>query len=881
MTRRQTRKPKPAATLVVDAALVTDHLVARLAWARRRAWLALAWEQIWRTASAPLTVVGLFFAIALSGLLPRLPVAVHGVVLTALFTGFAVTLYRGAQCFLWPSRDGAERRVERTSGYAHRPLATLTDQPALLPGNRNEQTALWRAHVRRAAAALGQARAGLPHPRLAGRDPLALRGLVLLALGIALVAAGAERTERLAEALSPVGGTGVNAPFLTLDLWITPPDYTATAPLFLDSNGGDVTAPVGSRLAGRMSGPTMPPVLSLAGQHLTTAEGAAGGFSVEAPLDDGGRLSLTAQGRDTITWQVAIIADAPPTIAMVEPLEETRRGALRLGYVASDDYGLANLTTNIVRPDNLQPDGERSHPPLIIDLPVPTLTRSEQGAPLEGTGTLFRDLSDHPWAGLPVRLFLTAQDLADQVGTSPSVGLILPERVFTHPVAQALVAERRRLLLQKDVEQPAIQALARIGSDPASYDFDFSIFLGLRVAILRLSGHHPKRGDEVAAMAWSMALALDGGELAAAEQALRVLQEELMRALAENAPPEEIARLTEELRQALDRFLTAQAAEMQRRQEEGLPGLPPEALANALDSEDLDALLDRIRDLAATGARAEAEELLAELRELLENLETVLDGGAIGPGDPGANALNEMLRELQGLLAGQEDVQENTFSQIRRGRAELDPDSDARQGIPAEGTRLDLQRTPDNRRGSLLGDPFDLTPANNPGVIDPGEAATLQAWQDALRHQLRNAMSRFVEGGMTIPDELRRAEQAMRQSSEALARNQGGDSLQPQSDAILQLQEGARDVLNRMVTQAGEAGDSEVQESQADGRLGRDPLGRDGLGSGAMRTGRVGPLNDTTLKQAREVLDELRRRAAKRSRPALERDYLERLLRPF
>ncbi|MEQ9350899.1 MAG: TIGR02302 family protein [Alphaproteobacteria bacterium] len=862
-----------------DAAVVADRLLVRIAWARRRAWLALLWEQVWRAAVGPLTASGLFLALALSGVLPRLPLALHGIALLLMAGIFVVTVYGGTRAFRWPTRDTAERRVEKTSGYAHRPLATLTDQPALLPGNPHEQTALWRAHVRRAVAHLGRVRAGLPHPRLAGRDPLALRGLVLLGLAAAVVAVGPAAPERLAEALRPVRAE--SGAILALDLWITPPDYTATAPLFRDPAGGHVTAPAGSRLAGRVSGPASPPVMTFDGQRLALADSAASGYMVDAPLNGDGSLSLTVPGRDAIVWPIALTPDTPPTVALTAPPEETRRGALRLDYAASDDYGLTSLSATVGRPDTLRPATERLHPPLLIDLPIPVLARSPDGDRLHGAGTLFRDLAEHPWAGLAVRLSLSATDLAGQAGHSPAVDLVLPERAFSHPVAIALVAERRRLLLDDTAVQTVLQALARMGADPAGYAFDHSIFLGLRVAILRLAGEVPDKADDVAAMLWSMALALDGGELAAAEQALRALQEELMRALADNAPPEEIARLTEELRQALDRFLAAQAADLQRRQEEGQSGPPPEALANALDSEDLGALLDRIRDLAAAGAREEAEELLAELQNLLENLETVLEAGEEGPGDPGANALTNMLRELQGLLAEQEDIQESTFSQIRRRAAQLDPDSDARQGIPEEGARLELQRTPRNQRGSLLGDPFDLTPANNPDVIDPGEASALRAAQEDLRRRLGQAMSRFADGGMTIPNELRQAEQAMGRASDALSRSQGQAALQPQSDAIQQLQEGARDVLSRMANQAGEAADSEVQSSQADGRLGRDPLGRDGLGVGAVRTGTVGSLDDAALKRAREIRDELRRRAAERSRPTPERDYLERLLRRF
>jgi hypothetical protein len=72
-----------------------------------------------------------------------------------------------------------------------------------------------------------------------------------------------------------------------------------------------------------------------------------------------------------------------------------------------------------------------------------------------------------------------------------------------------------------------------------------------------------------------------------------------------------------------------------------------------------------------------------------------------------------------------------------------------------------------------------------------------------------------------------------------------------------------------------------ADEADKDGRQAggkEDPLGRTGS-----------PLGDTGIKipgqadlaRAREILEELRRRAAQMNRPQAERDYLDRLLKAF
>ena len=76
-------------------------------------------------------------------------------------------------------------------------------------------------------------------------------------------------------------------------------------------------------------------------------------------------------------------------------------------------------------------------------------------------GKTYKDLTAHPWAGLPVVVTLAAKDEAGHVGNSAPRGLILPERKFTKPLSKAVVAQRRSL-----VENPGDTPLSRATSTP-------------------------------------------------------------------------------------------------------------------------------------------------------------------------------------------------------------------------------------------------------------------------------------------------------------------------------------------------------------------------------------------------------------------------------
>ena len=152
---------------------------------------------------------------------------------------------------------------------------------------------------------------------------------------------------------------------------------------------------------------------------------------------------------------------------------------------------------------------------------------------------------------------------------------------------------------------------------------------------------------------------------------------------------------------------------------------------------------------------------------------------------------------------------------------------------------------------------------------------------------LGEMMRRLGDGLGDIPEPLGRAERAMRDATEALQRRQPGEAIGPQTEALDQLQQAARDfaeqMQRRMQGQWGDPGDDEVgaTDGQPRDRVERDPLGRPLSNNGTYDQGDVKIPDQNTLQKAREILDELRRRAGERFRPEIELDYIDRLLKRF
>ena len=225
--------------------------------ALERAWWVILWERLWPALASIATVIGLFLAVSWLGLWLWLPPTGRAIVLF----GFAVMAAAAIVPLVFvrfPSHYDRLRRLDRGSGLRHRPATAIADQMAT---NADDawSLALWRAHVERALLAARALSAGLPSPRLAARDPFALRALVLILVIATFVAAGGERGRRVAAAFD-WQGVVVPANF-RLDAWVSPPTYTGKPPVILPglrpgetAQTAAVSVPVGSVLVVRASG---------------------------------------------------------------------------------------------------------------------------------------------------------------------------------------------------------------------------------------------------------------------------------------------------------------------------------------------------------------------------------------------------------------------------------------------------------------------------------------------------------------------------------------------------------------------------------------------------------------------------------------------------
>lgn len=821
-----------------------DRVLARRVFLSRA---ALVWERLWPALWPPLCVVGFFLAAVLFDLSSFVPSNVHLLALAGFVLALAAAAIYGLQPLVWPDALMARRRIEVKSGLAHRPLAALADQPSAALDDA--AAGLWEAHRRRMEAAARRLRVGWPVAGLARRDPWGLRAVLAILLLIGAIDAGADWRDRIIRALSPgwEGGSAVAA--AGFDIWITPPDYTGLPPQFLRADMADtVRVPTGSTLLAQIHGGSGQPRLLIDSAASDFKAVDKANFTAQATLTKGQSLSVTQGGATLGRWPIEIVPDNPPTVSFAQPPGATPRATLRLEYRATDDYGVEGVKL-VVRRDDKRPGekpGGKPNDKLEIALPLPGLHLKDAHA------TSYQDLSPHPWAGLPVEISVVATDALGQTGESPPVRMTLPERTFNNPVAREIIEQRKELV--KDPKSGGIVAevLEDLDKQPALFHDDAIAYLAIAVAAQRLrQGDADAAASAVVPLLWDTALRIEDGGMSLAENDLRKLQQQLQDALANNAPDAEIDRLMRELSQALDRYMQSLAQNMQNNPAEDTP---PPAGSKVITDRDLQRMLERARQLAQSGDKEQARQLLSQLQDMLENLRTARPGQA---GQRGAGEAQQMMRDLQNLMQRQQQLLDRSFrAQRRPGPGQEQGDQTGQSAQPGDG-----------QDSSRMG--------------DLGDAAQQQ---EALRHALGDMMRHMSDGLGDIPDPLGRAERAMHDAVGALQRGAPGDAVSPQSEALDQLQQGARDFAKQLQQQLSKG--MGTGGFEATGRMppdsgDRDPFGRPLSADGTYDQGDVAIPDDTVLQKSRQILDELRRRAGERSRPAIELDYIDRLLRQF
>ena len=897
-------------------AFATRPALARMVAVKRLfARLVLVSEQLLPGLLLPASIIALFLSAAWFGIFRIAPDVLRFLLLAVFAVGFAISLYP-LRRLRWPSVREADRLLEERNGLAHQPVAVQEDEPAFdTPFAR----ALWREHQTRMAQRIAALDAGLPRPDIARYDRFALRAIPALLLVTAFSFSGSNGGGSLSDAFTASTSTSSN-PDVRVDAWVTPPYYTGQAPVYLTGNvanaSDNLNVPQFSELTVRVTGAStdekvlfqatgadkgteVPEQVADAGNQAPAGSGpaappvaqpvvnnAANASSTDAMIARTHVLKLEKGGELTVngkSWSFKVISDKPPEITFDGIPHATANGALELGFRVKDDYGVEEAHAEIVPVDS-----DPSATPL-YDLPefkldIPRRDRRN------GKGLASHDLTQDPLAGKRVRIALVAKDGAGQTGRSAPYEMVLPPRNFSQPLAAAVAEERQVFALDTRKMPEAIELNKSLTVRPEETISDLGNYLAIRSALTRMKLASSEASlKDTADYLWQIALGMEDAQLTDAEKALRDAQQKLSDALQRNASDDEIKKLTAELRKAMDAYMKELAERMRN-----MPAQPNQRSANILRQQDLQRMMDQIENLARSGNRQAAQQMLSELQQLMNSLQA----GKPQPGQQQQNQANDKMREqmdkLGRIMRDQQKLMDQTFKfdqamrdRMQRGDSNEDGDGLMDQPLPNLGDQMrpDMgQRNQDQQQGQNQQGKKDSDPTDGMTADQLRDALKqLRQQQDDLAKQLGELQKNLGSMGMKPNQNYGKAQQEMKGASGQLTEGNGEGAVQGQARALDALRKGTRDMMNQLMAQMQQQGQGQGQLQGQPGQgnqNGRDPLGRSRNNDGNFMDNPDGDMVPKIIdaQRAREILDAIRERLSNNPSLSEERRYLERLL---
>lgn len=822
-------------------------------------------------------LVGAFWRISLwigafAGLwllqLPAIAGKTGAIATSFIFIGGLVwLLWKDARRFHWPTMQEIDRRLEDNSQLPHRPLTALDDKLAN-PDDAAART-LWARSKSRALAAIYKLKTPFPRPVLASRDPVALRALVVLIVIIGITIAGPAWKERIQFGINPLQGLNDKKIDKSITVWITPPEYTGVQQTILQGGGKrkeSLDIPQDSVIKVQVSKGWGDPVLRMAGSDTPLKRIDDKNWSLETAIAPGEKLEVRQLGMRRAVIPYRFIPDMPPEITLIEEPQTKDKGQMQLSLKVKDDYGVDDLTLK------MRLDETVTNPPLGAPVEDKRAVMSPPGQEME-VKPLY-DLAWHPWAGHPVVIEMDAIDHKKQVTALPPLHVTLPERTFSHPVAQKLILMRKRLARTPDAAAENIaEELLDIMVEPDKYSGNLVVFLSLRTMASRLI-YDPTEDNirGIISQMWDTALQIEEGNLAIAARDLRDAQRKLESVLNDpNATQEQIAQALDEFKEAMNNYFQEMVAEMQKQMAKGeIVTLPADMFSAIMNPEDLQNFMDELAAQSMAGNKDAAREMLSKMQQMLDQMNNS-SGQMEMPKD--MKFMLQGISELQKLIEKQEELLEQTKKQS------------ADSGIlPQQHTYGEAMPIDPNVMKELFGDmvlpqPDGTAPAPETTDIKPSvDTSKNKDEQEALRFVLGKLMQDADSELGEIPPNMGQAELEMRGSSQQLGNNHPTNAIPHQEAAIKHLKES----MDQMSEKLAQKLKNMMAMSMGSSRM--DPMGRpmkDGDNPSWMPSSRVKIPDEAERKRVREILDTIRRRSGELNRPDYELEYYRRLMQQF
>lgn len=857
--------------------------------ARKVLWL----EQRWPVFLGFVSIFLAYICLGLCGVLQSLPDMLRWILLLGFISIIIGFLYISLRSIPPIKPIKIIQRIEHASGLKNQPLLTLED----IPANKSSIT-LWQIHIQRILNGLPKLKTGFP--RIFQQQKflnLICFGMVFL-FTLLVYINGNYTPSRLVSSFRP-GYDDATIPLPKVEAWIEPAAYSNEPPIYLQNKHDKIEVPQNSHMHITITGLVSKPQIYdntngtiIPSPHIQQLDRIT--WQIDGLIVSSGKLFIKGRGRHIAQWLFDVPPNNPPSISWTGPITLQKETLYNVfPFAASQRYGIAELQIKLYRSVS-----SPKHLEAIDHLSIPLI-----GHPHQVKQSFKKNLTDSIWVGETIFAVLQAKDISGQQTQSNPAPFIIPNPAFITKTAKSI--QKIRIDLGRNQENHfnaalRLQALTNQSNIFESHD----LFLNLVTLIALLNNDNLSKKTitaEAVDRLWQMALDVEERQqgnpaMTRMFQNYRAAQENLrnqlavMRQKGKNVTYED----KEKLQKALDNIQAVIGNKVQdlitQAKKQNI-AIPNSTNLTNLKNNIFNNTLKRLRKAAENGDQAETERQLQKLTNMLSKMK---------------NATPEDIKQLEAQAKQRQkaDYLAKSLEAIIQKQMTLLDHSQARQ--------KDIATIDQNDQGTDSDQDEDLTKLSTPELLkrlgvkhpqlstdntDNNEQQKLftaeedNVMQQILKHALAELQKQAKELTGKQYDNFQKAQQDMSAASKALDAKRDRQAAKIQQQILVELQKGNQQMQQSMQQSSSESPliliipstlqpssddnhDSELDEDNMSSKN-KDLLGRD-IGKEENNLSLSGERSN-----AHAIEEELRKRAADPERPAIELDYLNRLLKLF
>ena len=764
----------------------------------------------------------LFFTFSIFGFWHVFSGYYHLIILISLIVIFFLILFIYKDNIRFISFKNTNYWLEKKNFTNVNPLSAIKDTPV----GENINSVMWNAHIRQTKINIKNMIFYYPKITFESVDPLKIRLIFILFFILSII--WGFNNKVLEKNLAKVFQFELQkqAPLndqFSIIAWIKPPSYTGLPQknIEIDSLADEtintLDTPYSSELLIQTFGVHSKSInVNLDGESQYNNK-KGNNINITHKLYKSQNIEFDIDNNINFNFYIKIIEDELPQVKFLANPEVVNGVSLKFLTEAKDDYGLVNANVSFSKPLGFEHFLENQ---LIYDLQV---SKDKKNRMLKSL--FFKNMSSHIWAGNKSKIKVRVYDDLNQQGTVYR-NIVMPEKEFTSSIAKIIYRARSDLAKRKITLYEASQVIDKaILGNKDLYRDELIIAKHAKVSSMfnELKELPLSHKSSFYKNLWELAVVIEEGKLFSVKNNLEQIEQNLFDSINQ--------RETEKISTNVEKFKESIQSLLDVNNEEGKNSLANNENNKNIQDEVNKATKD-LEDLLKTGTKENLNEKIQQLKQLADSIK-----------NPKKLDENEILKEqkkqdfinkLSELLNKQEIIMEESFNEAaNRGKF--------KQSSEGSGGRTSKEK------------------------------------QENLRNTLGNIMRDIGESENEIPQELGRADRAMRQATRELDNGRPDQASNAQGRATEML----RRAMNRM-----RYNDSLAQNSSSKKKSDEDNQFEKNYSDtnnnleyqGTSLGGTIEVPETKKIQKAQKIAKELYSRYNEKDRSVKEKEYIKNLL---